>query len=235
MLKVEKGNAGLWYVTSDVIPGLLVAGDTQKSALEQVGQALADIQAAMDAEGSSTPAPRADGCGDPSCKDPSCTYGQPEPANWQNSAVVPLEPTLEMWAAAGDAIVKHGNVHHDVIAGAVWKAMLSAAPSAAPLPQSIATEPEYQENPVCPNCDHDLSCAHCGVEIPDGVVRRSAANIEKDPRSQKLELVEGGLLLLLDAVKAGDPQREIIWRIEEELRVLRGGSRARNDRGSEAR
>lgn len=56
MLKVEQGNAGLWYVTSDVIPGLLVAGDTQKSALEQVGQALADIQAAMD-DASSAPAP----------------------------------------------------------------------------------------------------------------------------------------------------------------------------------
>jgi predicted RNase H-like HicB family nuclease len=46
MLKVEQGNAGLWYVTSDVIPGLLVAGDTQKSALEQVGQALEDIRGA---------------------------------------------------------------------------------------------------------------------------------------------------------------------------------------------
>jgi hypothetical protein len=43
----------------------------------------------------------------------------------------------------------------------------------------------------------------------------------KDPRDVKLELIEGGLLLLLDAVKAGDPQREIIWRIEEELRQVR--------------
>jgi hypothetical protein len=32
---------------------------------------------------------------------------------------------------------------------------------------------------------------------------------------------EGGLLLLLDAVKAGDPKEEIVWRIEEELRLVR--------------
>lgn len=36
-----------------------------------------------------------------------------------------------------------------------------------------------------------------------------------------LDRVEGGLLLLLDAVKAGDPKEEIVWRIEEELRQLR--------------
>lgn len=50
---------------------------------------------------------------------------------WQDSAVVPIEPTREMWAAAGDAVVRTGHVHHDVIAGAVWRAMLSAAPSAS--------------------------------------------------------------------------------------------------------
>lgn len=46
-------------------------------------------------------------------------------------------------------------------------------------------------------------------------------NQPKDPRDVTLDLVEGGLLLLLDAVKAGDPPNEIIWRIEEELRVVR--------------
>lgn len=46
-------------------------------------------------------------------------------------------------------------------------------------------------------------------------------NQPKDPRDIKLDLVEGGLLLLLDAVKAGDPLDEIKWRIEEELRILR--------------
>ena len=43
----------------------------------------------------------------------------------------------------------------------------------------------------------------------------------KDPRDVMLDLAEGGLLLLLDAVKAGDPKDEIIWRIEEELRQIR--------------
>ena len=43
----------------------------------------------------------------------------------------------------------------------------------------------------------------------------------KDPRDVALDFVEGGLLLLLDAVKADDPKKEIIWRIEEELRQVR--------------
>lgn len=43
----------------------------------------------------------------------------------------------------------------------------------------------------------------------------------KDPRDVILDLVEGGLLLLLDAVKAGDPPDEIIFRIQEELRQVR--------------
>jgi len=38
---------------------------------------------------------------------------------------------------------------------------------------------------------------------------------------QKLNLIEGGLELMLAAVKAGDPASEIQWRIEEELRQLR--------------
>lgn len=38
---------------------------------------------------------------------------------------------------------------------------------------------------------------------------------------QKLNLVEGGLELMLVAVKSGDPANEIIWRIEEELRQIR--------------
>jgi hypothetical protein len=41
---------------------------------------------------------------------------------------------------------------------------------------------------------------------------------------EKINLVEGGLVLLLDAVKAGDPQNQIIWRIEEELRQIRRGT-----------
>ncbi|MBR1029888.1 hypothetical protein [Bradyrhizobium liaoningense] len=46
-------------------------------------------------------------------------------------------------------------------------------------------------------------------------------NQPKDPRDVMLDLVEGGLLLLLDAVKADDPKREIVWRIQEELRQVR--------------
>lgn len=35
-----------------------------------------------------------------------------------------------------------------------------------------------------------------------------------------LDQLEGGLLLLRDAVKAGDPRDEILFRIEEELRQI---------------
>jgi hypothetical protein len=61
-------------------------------------------------------------------------------------------------------------------------------------------------------------------------VSAPAGNGIKDPRDVKLELVEGGLLLLLDAVKAGDPANEIVWRIQDELRVLRGTAPPRNER-----
>ncbi len=63
-------------------------------------------------------------------------------------------------------------------------------------------------------------------------VSAPAGNGSKDPRDVKLELVEGGLLLLLDAVKAGDPANEIVWRIQDELRVLRGTAPPRNDETS---
>lgn len=45
-------------------------------------------------------------------------------------AVVPVEPTREMWAASGDAQVKHAgmfSLHHDAVTRMVWDAMLSAA------------------------------------------------------------------------------------------------------------
>ncbi len=48
-------------------------------------------------------------------------------AGWK---LVPVEPTREMWAAAGDAVVKlhaRGVGNHDAISEAVWAAMLSAS------------------------------------------------------------------------------------------------------------
>jgi hypothetical protein len=42
-----------------------------------------------------------------------------------------------------------------------------------------------------------------------------------DHISPATDTIEGGLLLLLEAVKAGDPRDEIIWRIQEELRQVR--------------
>lgn len=41
--------------------------------------------------------------------------------------LVPLEPTREMWAAAGDAVVALESRHHDAVSEAVYKAMLAAA------------------------------------------------------------------------------------------------------------
>jgi hypothetical protein len=47
-------------------------------------------------------------------------------------AVVPVEPTREMWAKAADALVndRHGagsGAHHDHISGLVYRAMIAAA------------------------------------------------------------------------------------------------------------
>lgn len=44
--------------------------------------------------------------------------------------IVPKEPTREMWAAGGDAVVNHPSMHHDRIIGDVWPAMIAAAQSA---------------------------------------------------------------------------------------------------------
>ena len=43
--------------------------------------------------------------------------------------LVPVEPTREMWAAAGTAACNTAHQHHDKIVEAVWSAMLSAAPT----------------------------------------------------------------------------------------------------------
>lgn len=42
--------------------------------------------------------------------------------------IVPKEPTREMWAAGGDAVVLKTNVHHDKVVRDLWTAMLAAAP-----------------------------------------------------------------------------------------------------------
>jgi hypothetical protein len=42
--------------------------------------------------------------------------------------LVPVEPTREMWSAAGDAVVALKSQHHDAISEAVYKAMLATAP-----------------------------------------------------------------------------------------------------------
>lgn len=45
-LKVEEGGGGLWYVTSEQIPGLLVAEQTHGLALNKVGHVLWNMQKA---------------------------------------------------------------------------------------------------------------------------------------------------------------------------------------------
>ena len=43
--------------------------------------------------------------------------------------IVPAEPTREMWAIGGNAVVGYKQRHHDQVVGAVWNGMLAAAPS----------------------------------------------------------------------------------------------------------
>ena len=49
--------------------------------------------------------------------------------------LVPIEPTREMWAAAGDAVVALNSKHHDAISEAVYNAMLNAAPTVGQAPE----------------------------------------------------------------------------------------------------
>lgn len=51
--------------------------------------------------------------------------------------LVPINPTREMWAAAGDAVVALKSQHHDAISEAVYKAMLTAAPDVANLVEAL--------------------------------------------------------------------------------------------------
>jgi hypothetical protein len=58
----------------------------------------------------------------------------PDPSGgWREGWVlVPKEPTQEMWAASGDAVVAlqaRGIGHHDKISEAVYRAMISALPA----------------------------------------------------------------------------------------------------------
>ncbi|MGI4811921.1 MAG: hypothetical protein ACRYGG_01060 [Janthinobacterium lividum] len=45
--------------------------------------------------------------------------------------IVPREPTREMWAAGGDAVVGYKQRHHDKVVEGVWSAMLSTSPAVA--------------------------------------------------------------------------------------------------------
>lgn len=44
-IDIEQGKAGLFYVTSPLVRGLLVTGRTENEALDKVQQALADLDA----------------------------------------------------------------------------------------------------------------------------------------------------------------------------------------------
>jgi hypothetical protein len=64
---------------------------------------------------------------------PGCA--EVEPQLQAQSLLVPREPTREMWAAAGTAVVRlqERNIgHHDSISDAVWSAMIAAAPPGEP-------------------------------------------------------------------------------------------------------
>ena len=63
---------------------------------------------------------------------PSTALAARPEEGWQ---LVPVEPTRQMWAAAGDAIValQVRNIgYHDALSEAAWNAMLAAAPSKPP-------------------------------------------------------------------------------------------------------
>jgi len=59
------------------------------------------------------------------------------------SVLVPREPTREMWAAGGTAAVNKAGYHHDIVAEAVYRAMMDAAPVAQAPGNSGVIEFEY--------------------------------------------------------------------------------------------
>lgn len=61
--------------------------------------------------------------------------------------LVPVEPTREMWAAGGDAVVGYKQRHHDKVVEEIWSAMIAACLPAAPVApadgwQGIETAPK---------------------------------------------------------------------------------------------
>ena len=116
-----------------------------KQAAKPVGSALPMLSAAPRAEGSSP-------------SQPSRTTQEsppPTPCDLEGRKLDPVEPTREMWAASGDAIMalpNAGNTHHDQISEAVYRAMLAAAPEArSPIGASPAErQPSPREDPNSP-------------------------------------------------------------------------------------
>ena len=51
--------------------------------------------------------------------------GKAMPEGWM---MVPREPTREMWAAGGDAVVGYKQRHHDKVVEQIWSVMLAASP-----------------------------------------------------------------------------------------------------------
>lgn len=67
--------------------------------------------------------------------------------------VVPVEPTREMWAAGGNAVIGYKQRHHDKVVADIWSAMLSAAPA-----QPAAVEGAGGwDREICTGCSSSLT------------------------------------------------------------------------------
>jgi hypothetical protein len=51
----------------------------------------------------------------------------PTPAVPEGYVLIPREPTREMWAACGDAVVGNTSVHHDVVVRLMYRAIVALA------------------------------------------------------------------------------------------------------------
>src|ERR1022692_1151512 len=45
-LKIEKGNTGIWFITSPLIKGLLVSGQSRKEAMSRIVECVEDLASA---------------------------------------------------------------------------------------------------------------------------------------------------------------------------------------------
>lgn len=87
------------------------------------------------------------------------------PAVPEGYVLIPREPTREMWAACGDAVVGNTSVHHDVVVRLIYRAIVAVADTST---DRGCGDPSCKD----PNCTYGKGkprCQRCGDPIAHGI------------------------------------------------------------------